>query len=88
MHKISFRIFFLTRHLSPHKFYALNTHARSNTPHKTRFFFFKKTLSLGKSISSFVEEKRGSVLRSRYTSEVASFLPPALEKISLSLRVH
>jgi len=64
----------------------LNTHARSNTPHKTvRFFFFKKTLSRGKSISPFVEEKRGSVLRSRYTSEVASFLPPALERKYLSL---
>jgi len=50
-----------------------------------RFFFFKKTLSRGKSISPFVEEKRGSVLRSRYTSEVASFLPPALERKYLSL---
>ena len=34
-------------------------------------------LKRGKSISSFVEEKRGSVLRSRSTSEVASFFPPA-----------
>jgi len=64
----------------------LNTHTRSDTLHRTFFFFFKKTLSLGKSITSFVEEKRGRVLRSRYTSEVASFFPPAIEIEKISPR--
>jgi len=42
-------------------------------------------LKRGKSISSFVEEKRGRVLRSRLSSEVASFFPPAFGKyLSLS----
>jgi len=34
---------FLTCHIPPYKFYALNTHTRSNIPHKTRFFFSNKS---------------------------------------------
>jgi hypothetical protein len=41
-HKISFAVS-SWRHNPPYKFYALNTHTRSNIPHKTRFFFSNKS---------------------------------------------
>lgn len=75
MHKISFPYLPDVSLFSVQILRVEYTHALEYTTRDALLLLY--FLKRGKSISSFVEEKRGRVLRSRYTSEVASFFPPA-----------